>query len=328
MQQNYEDTYLRDGVGQINRLIARGEYVLTDGTLPLPRIESLPDEIRRLARYEFHDVYALPNTPPPAPQPPLKLVTISVRSGGKLAIEGKAQTVHLKTVWSEEDSEFSLLRAVNRELAEDLALACVATRLEWDDETDYQAAYPMRLRNDHASVACSSAMWDIENKQLVAATLVSSEQQSLRAIYASLVTNNKKSLSLDTSEGAVYLTGARRGYTSLSGGLQAIGADGYVNSLVHPLAGSPQENGGGWFYVVCRRGESQSDLYERFVERLQLAIPWPVRLEWAGYLYAHGPVKTLDHSGQDFFGCRVSKSAVDWEQIIREGVCNGYLAVI
>jgi len=330
MQQHYEDTYRRDTVSRLNRLIEAGKYVVVEPNagLPLPLVDGLPDEVRRNLSYEAYGIYTVRSLLPAEPQQPLRMINVIAQPGGKLLADlGNEQSVSLKTVWKEGEAAYNVLAAINQELSGDLALACVATRLEWDDETDYQAPYPMRLRNDHASVACASALWDEDNKQLVAVTLVSSEQQSLRAIYATLVTNSKKTLSLDTSRGTVYLQGARRGYKTVSGGLQALGAEGHVNSLVHPLAGNPQENAGDWFYVICRRGESQADLHLRFIERLQLAIPWPVRPEWAGYLYDNGPVKTLEQSGPDFFGCLVRKSAVDWEQIIHEGVTDGYLKV-
>ena len=328
MHQQYEDTYLRDTtLPRVNRLIDAGKYIVVESTsgLPLPQVENRPEGTS--IAYEFYGVYSIKDMQPPTPQSQLRAIHAVAQSGGRLIIFIDNQPVSLKTTWTQGMNPYGVIRSINDELSADPALACAVTRIEWDDETDYQVEQPMRLRNDHVSVACSSALWDDDNKQLVAVTLASSEQQSLRAIYATLVTNSKKVISLDANSGTVYLNSARRGYKVISGNLQGVGADGYVTSLLHPLTGNPQENTADWFYVVCRRGESQADLRARFVERLQLAIPWPVRPEWADYLCTNGPVKSLDQSGPDFFGCCVRKSAIDWETIIRDGLADGYLKV-
>ena len=70
--------------------------------------------------------------------------------------------------------------------------------------------------------------------------------------------------------------------------MAASGAEGHLLSIVHPLTGNPQEQPADFFYVLAPKGRN---LAEVFSERLALAIPWPTRSDWIGYLMEVGAEK-------------------------------------
>jgi len=159
---------------------------------------------------------------------------------------------------------------------------------------------------------------------LVAATLVSPSTQSLRAITATLATNAKKGLTLSVDGSSHYLQNARRGYIAVSGSLSASGAEGNVQTIVHPLAGNPQDQPADHFYVLAPKGQ---DLAAVFIERLALAIPWPTQPEWTGYLMEAGSEKellrALDKSGPDFASALcVQKNEDGWKAVIETGLAD------
>jgi len=178
--------------------------------------------------------------------------------------------------------------------------------------------------NDHVSVVCSSAAWDEQNNQLVAATLVSPEAQSFRAITATLATNSKKGLTLSSDGVSHYLNNARRGFTAVSGGLSQSGAEGHVLTILHPLTGNPQEQTADHFYVLVAKGQ---DLQSVFSERLALAVPWPTKPEWAEFLLSAGLKKDLlsdlRTSGPDFSAALcVQKNSSGWKEVLEAGIAR------
>lgn len=224
------------------------------------------------------------------------------------------------------------LKRLNTELAD---TGLVVWKLLWKEPTP---SAPLRLANDHAMGFGSSALWDADPEtglpQLVAGQFYASSQQVLKALYGSLVTNSKKFLTLyDADHQSHTLTGARRGYTRLGGNLAAAHAHGHLMVLEHPLAGNPAEHTDPWFYVLGLRDE---EVVQKFTERLDLAIPWPVQPAWGETLLNLGQaanlVVWLEHTGPDTgreytCGLRVSKDAEAWQNVLSTALQTGALAL-
>ena len=143
-------------------------------------------------------------------------------------------------------------------------------------------------------------------------------------------TNNSKSyLTVKTPDDSAYLKGARKGFITVSNNLAQANAEGTVTELLHPLSGDPQAHTNDYFFLVVAPGESLSC---RFIERLDLAIPWPIQPEWADYLLEAGKraglVEVLPKSGNDFTaGLRLLKNETQWQQVISEGLKQGCIAI-
>lgn len=224
------------------------------------------------------------------------------------------------------------LKRLNTELAE---TGLVVWKLLWKETTP---SAPLRLANDHAMGFGSSALWDADPEtglpQLVAGQFYASSQQVLKALYGSLVTNSKKFLTLyDADHKSHTLAGARRGYTRLGGNLTAAHAQGHLMVLEHPLAGNPAEHTDNWFYVLGLRDE---EVVQKFAERLDLAIPWPVQPAWAETLLNLGQAANLivwlEHTGPDTgreyaCGLRVSKDAEAWQTVLSTALQTGALVL-
>ena len=108
----------------------------------------------------------------------------------------------------------------------------------------------------------------------------------------------------------------------MNGNLTQANAEGTVTAMLHPLSGDPQAANTDYFYIVAAPDEC---LAEKFAERLDLAIPWPVQAEWAEYLLEAGKkadlVQVLPCSGKDFTAAlRVVKSESKWQQVIADGL--------
>jgi hypothetical protein len=121
----------------------------------------------------------------------------------------------------------------------------------------------------------------------------------LKALKAELEKNNKNACVSLTGDAKAELAGARRGYIQLSASLEKANAQGHVMALLHWRAHDPRtvltsnrqasrdaETPSGeiskverdYFYVVARQGECLPAL---FIERLQLALAWALRPQWA-----------------------------------------------
>jgi hypothetical protein len=159
---------------------------------------------------------------------------------------------------------------------------------------------------------------------------VTTSQELLKAIKASLATNNRKSyITVKTPKDSAYLKGARRGFITATNSLTQANAEGTVSALLHPLSGDPQAHTDDHFYLVITPEE---DLSEKFAERLDLAIPWPLQPEWAEYLLEAGKkaglVQALAMSGSDFSaGLRVAKNETKWQQVISTGLKQGRISI-
>ncbi len=336
--QEYKDTYLENQVRQVARLQEQGKFIAADEylteRLPLPRVDELPsieyDTKRygytapwgRFARGPVSGSWLLVEGQAPENQAPIRAVTATVRDT-RIFIEIDGQSTPTSERWLAGENAYNLLAKINAGLVKDLSLGVVVCRLEWDESELDKRLRDLRLANEHVSVVCSSLVWDTINHQLVAATLVSPEQQSLRAITATLATNSKKSLSITVDGTSQTIQNARRGFTCVSGNLATVGAEGHVLSLLHPLAGNPQEQAGEYFYVVAAKDET---LAAKFAERLNLAIPFPVQPEWAAYLLEAGGelVSPLSLAGDDYpSGVCVQRDIFAWQEVIQAGLKAG-----
>jgi hypothetical protein len=336
--QEYKDTYLENQVRQVARLQAEGKFIAADEylseRLPLPRVDELPgieyDTKRygyvapwgRFARGPIAGSWLLVEGTAPESQTPIQTITARVENN-RVFIEINGQMVSTPERWLASENAYQLLAKLNAGLVKDHALSAVVCRLEWDESELDKRLRDLRLANEHVGVVCSSIVWDSDHHQLVAATLVSPEQQSLRAITATLATNSKKSLSISVDGTSHYIQNARRGFTCVSGNLAVVGAEGHVLSILHPLAGNPQEQTGEHFYVVAAKDEN---LAAKFAERLNLAIPFPVQLAWAEYLLEAGSelVSPLPLAGDDFpAAVCVQRDIFAWQEIIQTGLKQG-----
>ena len=336
--QEYKDTYLENQVRQVARLQEQGKFIAADEylteRLPLPSVDELPGieyETKRygyiapwgrFARGPVSGSWLLVEGAAAEPQKPIQAITARVEDN-RVFIEVDGQSTPTPERWLASENAYQLLAKLNAGLVKDHALSAVVCRLEWDESELDKRLRDLRLSNEHVSVVCSSVVWDSERHQLVAATLVSPEQQSLRAITATLATNSKKSLSISVDGASHYIQNARRGFTSVSGNLAAVGAEGHVLSMLHPLAGNPQEQAGEYFYVVAAKDET---LAAKFAERLNLAIPFPVQPEWAEYLLEAGGelVTELSQVGNDFpAAVCVQRDIFAWQEIIQSGLKAG-----
>jgi hypothetical protein len=351
--QDYKDSYLENQVRQIARLQAEGKFIAADEhlaeRLPLPRVDELPGieyDARqhgyaapwgRFTRAPVSGSWLLAEGQAPEKQNPIHCVTAQVQDNRVFIIldpstgfrqaqpDGSGQvTVPTSERWLAGENAYNLLARVNTGLVKDLTLGLVVCRLEWEEAELDKRLHDLRLANDHVSVVCSSVVWDPDRHALVAVTLVSPEQQSLRAITATLCTNSKKSLTLSVDNKTQTLENTRRKYIAVSGNLAAVGAEGHLVTLLHPLSGNPQEEASEAFYIVTAQGEP---LPARFAERLNLAIPYPVRDAWAEYLLEQGLqenlVRKLSLAGDDFREALWVSKAGGWRTIIENGLKNG-----
>ena len=337
--QDYKDTYLENQVRQIARLQTEGKFIAADEylaeRLPLPRVDELPGiqyDARqhgyvaswgRFTRAPVSGSWLLAEGQAPETQNPIRSVTAQVQDNRVFIILDE-QTLPTSERWLAGENAYNLLARVNAGLVKDLALGLVACRLEWEEAELDKRLHDLRLSNDHVSVVCSSAVWDPDHHALVAVTLVSPEQQSLRAITATLCTNSRKSLTLSVDNKTQALENTRRKYLAVSGNLAAVGAEGHLVTLLHPLTGNPQEEASEAFYIVTAQGEP---LPARFAERLNLAIPYPVRNTWAEYLFEQGLqenlVRKLSLAGDDFQEALWVSKAGGWHTIIENGLKQG-----
>lgn len=340
--QNYQDKYMKEQVELIAQSQANGKLVVVekdDGRYPLPTIAELPGvRAGRFGGFELDGIpfrrFSIPmlwdisaGKFPSVEVVPLQVASVHAHQTGLLVTTANDTQFTLDEIWTAGENPHDLLAKVNRRLAGDKALCAVAWEMTWDDH--YEHPHIMSLATEHVSVVCSSAVWDDETHQLVAATLISPSTQSLRAITATLATNSKRGLTLSVDGTSHYLQNARRGYTAISGSLSASGADGNVLTILHPLAGNPQEQTADHFYVVVSKAQ---ELAVVFFERLALAIPWPTRPEWTPYLMEEGCAKELifylSKRGPDFdVAILVQKNEDGWKAIIETGLENGSISI-
>lgn len=203
----------------------------------------------------------------------------------------------------------------------------------------------LAIYNEHARAACCAAVWDPTERQLVAA-VIAGDKQTLKALFAELEKNSRNSwVTLSCSSGELDarqdLSGARKGFLKMHGTLEKVNAIGYVSALLHHKAHDPRlvysektskdpNPPPPTFYVVA-----QSDLPALFIERLQLALSWPLKTEWASELLRLGqeklliellPVVHAKELGETvFFGSavRVVKDDTAWQELLSAALREG-----
>jgi len=258
------------------------------------------------------------------PQPKLALATATLHAGfASIHNNGSSFDLDFQT---RDRLDYATLRLLNQVLASEHIPVAI-----WQvDEADGETPPIIRIANDSAMIFASSAIWSPDEQQLVATQVVTTSQDLLKAIKATLANNNTKSyLTLKTPDDSAYLKGARRGFLTVANNLAQANAEGSVTALLHPLSGDPQANTAEYFYIVVTPAES---LTEKFAERLDLAIPWPIQTEWAEYLLQAGKqaglVQALPYSGDDFSGgLRVLKNESKWQQIITDGLKQNRITI-
>ena len=258
------------------------------------------------------------------PQPRLSLANATLHTGfASIHNNGSSFDLDFQT---RDQLDYSALRLLNKTLLTE-GIPVVVWKLDQEEENPVPI---IRIANDSAMLFASSAIWDSDEQQLVAAQVVTTSQELLKAIKATLANNSSKSyLTVKTPEDSAYLKGARKGYVSVSSSLVQANAEGTVTALLHPLCGDPQTNTAGHFYLVAASDEPVSTL---LAERLDLAIPWPIRSEWADYLLEAGKqaglVQILSVSGDDFTaGLRIARNESLWQGIISEGLKTGRILI-
>ncbi len=258
------------------------------------------------------------------PQPNLALATATLHMG-YVAIHNNGSSFDLD-MSTRDLMDYSILQRINQTLSSEKIPVVV-----WQVDQEKGEQTPViRITNDSALIFASSAIWSLDDQQLVAAQVVTTSHELLKAIKATLANNNTKSyLTVKTPDDSAYLKGARKGYIAVNNNLAQANADGTVTALLHPLTGDPQTHTQEYFYLVVAPSE---DITQKFVERLDLAIPWPLRPEWAEYLLETGQeaglVQVLPFSGNDFTaGLRVEKNESKWQQVISEALKNGHISI-
>ncbi len=209
----------------------------------------------------------------------------------------------------------------------------------------------LSLSNAHARATVLSAVWSPMDHQLVAVLMAATDRTTIVALKAELEKNNKNSFVALAGEARAELTGARRRYVHLSVSLDKANAQGHLAALLHWKAHDPRAivakpnqrkvedndaTSSEYFYVVARHGD---DLPKLFIERLQLALPWPLQSTWAKPLLDLGreaelvenlPVVTSRDtaSGHGFKAAlRVLKSENAWGGVITTALNSGAIAL-
>lgn len=264
---------------------------------------------------------------PPAealPQPKLSVVTATAHTGF-VSIHNNVSSFDID-FQTRDRVDYASLRLLNQTLATE-HIPVVVWQL---DEAPEETPPVIRIANESAMVFASSAIWSEDEQHLVAAQVVTTSQDLLKAIKASLANNNAKSfITVKTPEDSAYLKGARKGYVTVSNNLAQANAEGTVAALLHPLSGDPQGSSAEHFYIVVTPDEN---IPLKFAERLDLAISWPIQPDWAEYLLKMGLkvglVQALPKSGKDFTaGLRVTRNEAKWQQVIAAGLKQGQILI-
>ena len=179
------------------------------------------------------------------------------------------------------------------------------------------------ITNQHAAVHASRVIWDAENNQLVAATLVSSTKMTLKAILASLSTNSKQILRISGAGRNIHVENAQRGYIQIPHEIRG----GYAVSIYHPVCGDPRLSSEPYFYSI---GGANA-----FIDRLQTALPWPFKREWFDYVIKKALeinlVAKLDSLGEYPPAYRAFTGrdgvGVGWEDILGAGLVSRKLHI-
>jgi hypothetical protein len=342
-----QDTYLKSRTQRAITLQEQSAFIVDHRReFPLPSHKSLvdlhysrsTDEYGRFFDFEnewgkfsfdneTRSILVLRKGSPPdelLPQPKLALATATLHTGyASIHNNGSSFEMDFPT---RQQMDYQALRLLN----ETLKVENIPVVIWSLDEAEGETPPIIRITNESAMLFASSAIWDNDAQQLVAAQVVTTGPELLKAIKATLANNNSKNfLTVKSPDGDAFLKGAKRGYVAMGNNLAGANAEGTVTTLLHPLTGDPQANSAEYFYIVVAPGENAP---HKFAERLDLAIPWPIQAEWADYLLeagqTHDLVYVLPDSGKDFtVGFKVLKNENLWQQIISDGLSSGHISI-
>lgn len=337
MKPPYENVPLLERARNAIALQEKGCFLVASanidyGGLPFPHYEKLGiDPYYRKTAWGYFEYnadtlcYVLMNGQPPSellPQPHLQLAEATLYPGVAL--------VHL----GDQDAEVPIqagmspdriLYYLNRILYND-GLSVVVWKLHYASNP-VQVTY---LTNDSAMLYAGSAAWSPQDQHLVAAFVATPSAELLQAIRATLSKNSGKSwITLRPPEGeTVSLQGAKKGYITISSSLAKANAQGTTAALLHPLSGNPADFTEDHFFVVAT---AEDELAALFAQRLDLAVPWPIQVDWAQYLFDVGQqnslVEVLPQTGAVFHAVRVTKDEDAWMQVIASGLQEGRIAI-
>lgn len=292
--------------------------------------------------YEYDYMPTMEKGTLPADIPPCKpitMVTATIERGWvEFQLEGETHRVDMDIF----DSPQVIMRKLNCLLASGLD-PVVCTKIQWDPAV-FQI---IRVSNEHVAVYATDAVWDPNEYQLVAAVLVGEssgransmggvterKDQGIGAIMATLADNGSKRSSLSISapgRPSVYLNPTKRGYTKIGADMRKSGARAAVTVAEHPLCKDPSQETKGHFYVLTIPGE---DLVEKFARRLDLAVPWAIKPDWAPYLLEEGKkrllVTELPKLGSSYSAAlRVEKNPEGWQALIADGLRKSETALM
>jgi len=188
----------------------------------------------------------------------------------------------------------------------------------------------LRVSNKQVSIAASYLVWDEKNEQLVAAQLAATDKQSIDSIWATYVTSHKRNISLKTGKyywDSITVDNAQKGGAKFARTMERINARGYALTIEHPACADPRTDKWHYFYVLSRKA---TDMLPLFIERLDMAIAWPVLPEWGEYMYEMGEeqglISILASKGTGYeSGICVTKNTESWQAIIEAGFAGGHL---
>jgi hypothetical protein len=349
----FENTYALRALQAINRLIDQGRFVVSrfspeQGGVPVvPHNEQvgirsareyhrgeMVDGATSWGKFRFDaeaNVYVLVDGSPPEkwlPQERLEAGVVTLYPRSAVACAGE-RAIELDLTSEQHEGPYELLYRINQALF-DSRIPVMIWRLEWEQEQDEKGVEVITLLTEHVRLAASSAVWDDQDSQLVAAQVMFTDPQEIKALRATLANNSSKEwLRVVTEEDNAFLRGARRGFIGVSAGMSKQHAQGNVAALLNPLTGDPQMFSEDHFYVVATPGE---DITEKFVQRLDLATPWPADPQWGEYLIESGVerglVTMLKTAAGDFeTALRVEKDAEGWREVIQRGLSEGQIAL-
>lgn len=151
---------------------------------------------------------------PPAefvPQPDLALATATLHMG-YVAINNNGSSFDLDMP-TRDVTDYSILQRINQTLSSEHIPVVV-----WQvDKEDRETIPVIRISNKSAMLFASSAIWSVDDQQLVAAQVVTTSQELLKAIKATLANNGGKNyLTVKTPDDNAFLRGAKRGFINVS----------------------------------------------------------------------------------------------------------------
>ena len=193
---------------------------------------------------------------------------------------------------------------------------------------------PISITNEHAQIFAACVIFDSENEQLVAAVIPyahgGNHAELLKAIKASLSTNSERWITVRSENGTTILKGARQGYIVSSNSMRQASAEGRVEVWLHPATASPLSTDRDYFYLLAY---AESNLERLFVDRLNLAVPWPVKPEWSDLIFNAGMqvgmITNLPIVGQSRYtiALRIDKNPDKWAVIINQELTDNHIHV-